>query len=105
MFWSITNGKYQIIDSNALNSYQNIVLTLSIVAPVASNTTQGVIMKEKPDAISHDLEFFVLFMESLFINLCDFLNEYNLSLLDVVVLVFVNWWIASFYCAVSGFFL
>jgi hypothetical protein len=48
-------------------------------------------MKEKPDAISHDLEFFVLFMESLFINLCDFLNEYNLSLLDVVVLVFVNW--------------
>jgi hypothetical protein len=54
MFWTITNGKYQIIDDNALNSYQNIVLTLSIVAPMANNTTQGVIMKEKPNAIFHD---------------------------------------------------
>jgi hypothetical protein len=87
MFGIITNGK---IDNNALNSYQNIVITLNIIALVANNTTQGVITKQKPNAISHELKFSILFMESLFINLCDFSNKNNLSLFDVVVLVFVN---------------
>jgi hypothetical protein len=51
---------------------------------------EGIVMKEEPNPISHDLKFFVLLVESLFIDLCDFSNEDGPSLLDVVVPLCVN---------------
>ncbi len=50
----------------------------------------GVLMKEKPITIFHDSKFFVLIVESWFINLCDFFDEDSPSPLDVVVHVFAN---------------
>jgi hypothetical protein len=90
MFWIIINGKYQIINDHALNNFQDIVLTLGTSALVANITVEGVMMKEDPIAASNNLKFFILIMESSFINLYDSFDEDDPSLLDVVVPIFVN---------------
>jgi hypothetical protein len=48
MFWTITNGRYWIIDEHAFNNSSDIVITLNIVALVANIAAKGVVMKEKP---------------------------------------------------------
>ncbi len=90
MFWTITNGRYQIVDENVLNNFQDIVVTLGIITLVANITMGGVLMKEKPIVIFHNSNFFVLIAESPFINICDSSNEDGPSPLDVVVHVFTN---------------
>ncbi len=47
-------------------------------------------MKEEPNLVSHDSKFPVLMAKSSFINLYDFFEEDNPSLLDVVVPLCVN---------------
>ncbi len=90
MFWTITNGWYRIIGEHALNNFQDTILTLGIATSMANIVTKGVMMKEEPVAISHDLKYFDPIVESSFINLCDFFDENDPSLLDVVVHVSVN---------------
>jgi hypothetical protein len=48
MFWIVLNDKYQIVNKHAFNNSQDIVLTLGIIALVASIATKGVVMKENP---------------------------------------------------------
>jgi len=72
------------------NNYQDIVLALSTIASMANIATEGVLMKEEHIKVSHDSKFFVPITKSSFIDLFDFSNEDDLSLLDVVVFVFVN---------------
>lgn len=92
MIWIVLNGRYQIVNKPALNNSQDIVLTSGIIALVANIATKGVVMKEEPNPISHDSKFFVLLVESSFINLCDFSKEEDPSLLDVVVPEYVKFW-------------
>ncbi len=89
MFWTVTNGKYQIISKNVLNNFQDIVVYIHSYF-MANIVTKNVLMKEKPIAASHDSKFFVPIVKSLFINLCDSFDEDNLSPPDVIVLVSVN---------------
>ncbi len=42
MFWTITNGRYWIIDEKVLNNYQDIVVTLGIVALMANIAMESV---------------------------------------------------------------
>jgi hypothetical protein len=51
---------------------------------------KGVVMKEEPNLVSHNSKFFVSMVESSFVDLCFFSNEDDPSLLDVVVLLYVN---------------
>jgi hypothetical protein len=51
--------------------------------------TEGDMMNEAPNVIFHDSKFFVLIVESSFINLCDYFNKDNPSLPDVVP-IFMN---------------
>jgi len=81
---------YQIVNKNVFNNSQDIVLTSGTTTSVAKIVVEGVLMKEKPIAVSHNLKFFVPIVESLFINLYDSSNEDSPSLLDVVVPIFVN---------------
>jgi hypothetical protein len=57
------------------------------VANIAAN---GVVMKEEPTTISHNLKFFILIVESSFIDLYDSFDEDGPSLFDVVVPISVN---------------
>jgi hypothetical protein len=50
---------------------------------------EGVMMKEEPNVVFHNSKFFVSIVESSFINLCDYFNKDNPSLLDVVP-IFMN---------------
>jgi hypothetical protein len=90
MFWTITNGRYQIIGEHAFDNFQDTIIASGTITSMANIVVKGVIMKEKPNAISHNSNFFVSILESSFINLCDFTNENDPSLLDVVVHVSVN---------------
>jgi hypothetical protein len=81
---------YQIVYENVFNNFQDIVSTSSTTALVANIVVKGVLTKEEPIAISHNLKFFVPIVESSFINLCDYSDEDSPSLLDVVVFIFVN---------------
>ncbi len=56
---------------------------------------QGVMMKEKPNAIPHKSKFYVLIAESSIIDLCDSFDEDKHSFLDVVVLIFMNLWVVK----------
>jgi hypothetical protein len=56
---------------------------------MANIATKGVVMKEEPNVVFHDSKFFVLIMESSFINLCDYFNKDDPSL-PVVVPIFMN---------------
>ncbi len=66
-----------------------IVLTSSTIASMANIATKGVLMKEEPIVVYHSSKFFVLIAKSLLINLCDYSDEHNPSLPNVVF-VFVN---------------
>ncbi len=59
MFWAVINGKYWIVNEYALNNSQDIVLTCGIAASVVNIITKGIMMKEKPNLVSHDLKFFL----------------------------------------------
>ncbi len=41
---------------------------------MANIVVRGILMKEKPTAVSHDSKFYVSIMKSSFINLCDFFD-------------------------------
>ncbi len=47
-------------------------------------------MKEEPNPVSHNLMFSISMAKSSFIDLCDFSDEDNPSLPDMVVLLWVN---------------
>ncbi len=64
MFWSITNAKYRIIGENVFNNSQNIVVTPKTIASMANIVVGGILMKEKPIAVSHNLKFNVSIMKS-----------------------------------------
>ncbi len=81
---------YQIVDKNVFNNSQDFFLTPITIASMANIVVEGVLMKEEPNAIFDNSKFFVPIVESSFINLCDFSNEDNPSLLDVVVPIFMN---------------
>jgi hypothetical protein len=51
---------------------------------------KGIMMKEEPNPVSHDLKVFVSMIESSFIDLCDSSNKDSPSLPNVVVLFCVN---------------
>jgi hypothetical protein len=48
---------------------------LGTIASVANIIVEGIVMKEKPNPISHDLKCFVSMAKSSFINLCDHFDE------------------------------
>jgi hypothetical protein len=56
------------------SNFQGIILTLGTTTLVANIVAKGVMMKEKPNAISHDSKFSIPIVESSFINLCDYSN-------------------------------
>jgi hypothetical protein len=91
MFWTITNGRYQIINKHAFNNYQDFFLTLGMATSMANIFVKGVVMKEEPNLVSHDSKFFVWMVESSFVDLCASFNEDDPSLLDVVVLLYMNY--------------
>jgi hypothetical protein len=74
MFGSINNGRYQIVSDNVLNNLQDNVVTSSTTTSMANIVVRGILMKEKPTAVSHDSKFYVSIMKSSFINLCDFFD-------------------------------
>ncbi len=90
MFWSVTNGKYQIVNENVFNNFQDTIVTLGMTTSMANITNGGVLMKEKPTMVFHDLKFFVPIAKSLFIDLCDSFDEDDPSHVDVVIPIFVN---------------
>jgi len=90
MFWIINKVMYQVVGENVLNNFQDIVLTSSITTLVANIIVQGVMMKEKPNAISPNLKVFVPIVKSSFINLCDSFDEDDLALPIVVVTISMN---------------
>jgi len=90
MFWIVTNGKYRIIDKKMFNNSQDTIVTPGIVALVANITAEGILRKEKPIAIFHDLKFFVSIIKSLFINLCDSFDKNGPSPPNVLILVSMN---------------
>lgn len=90
MFWTFTNGRYWIVGIKVFNNSQGNVVTLSIATSVANIATEGILMKEKPTMVFHDSKFFILIVESLFIDFCDSFNKDNPSFLHVLVPIFVN---------------
>jgi len=58
---------------------------------MANIFVKGVVMKEEPNLVSHDSKFFVWMVESSFVDLCASFNEDDPSLLDVVVLLYMNY--------------
>ncbi len=91
MFWTITNGRCHILGKNAFNSSHNIVLPPNTLTLMANIVIQGVILKEEPNAISHNSKKIVSIMESSLIDLFYSSNKDNLSVLYIVVLIFMNW--------------
>jgi hypothetical protein len=90
MFWIVTNGKYRIIDKKMFNNSQDTIVTPGTVALVTNIAAKGILMKEKPIAIFHDLKFFVSIVKSLFINLCDSFDKNGPSPPNVLILVSMN---------------
>jgi hypothetical protein len=64
MFWTITNGKYQIVGEHVLNNFLDTILTLGTIASMANIVAEGVVMKEKPNLVSHDSKFSIPMVES-----------------------------------------
>ncbi len=85
MFWTVTNGKYQMVDENVINNFQNIVVTLGTTALVANIVVGGIMMEEKPIVISHNLKFSIPIAESSFIDICDSFDKDSLSPPNVYV--------------------
>ncbi len=90
MLWTVTNGKYWIVNKKVHNNSQGNVVTLGITASVTNIAMEGILMKEGPTMVSHDSKFSILIVESLFINFYDYFNKDNPSFLDVLVTIFVN---------------
>lgn len=90
IFWTVTNGKYQIINEHALKNSQDIVLTLGTITSLANIAMEGIMMKEEPNPVSHDLKFSILVAKSSFIDLRDSFDEDGPSLPNVVVLLYMN---------------
>jgi hypothetical protein len=65
-------------------------VTLSIIALMANIVAEDVVMKEESNLVSHNSKFFILMVESSFINLCDSSDENGPFLLDLVVPLFMN---------------
>ncbi len=78
------------VGEHALNNSQDIVLTPNTIAFMVNIVAKGIMMKEEPNLVSHDSKFFVLMVESSFINIYDSFEEENPSLLDVVVPLYMN---------------
>jgi hypothetical protein len=57
---------------------------------MANIVAKGVMMKEKPNLVSHNLKFSISMVESLFIDLCDYFDEDKPSFPNVVVHVCMN---------------
>ncbi len=90
MFWTVTNGKYRIINENVFNNHQDNVVTLGTATSMANIVAKGIVMKEKPTMIFHDSKFFVPITESSFIDFCDSFDENGPSPPNVVVPIFMN---------------
>ncbi len=95
VFWIISKGMYQIVGENVLNNSQDIVLTSSTTTLVAKIFAQGVMIKEKPNAISPNSKVFIPIVKSSFINLCDFFYEDNLAIPIVIIHVSINLQVAE----------
>jgi hypothetical protein len=74
---------------HVLNNFQDTVQTTNTIVLVANIATKGVVMKKKPNLISHNLKFLVSMAKSSFLDLCDSSNKDNPSL-HVVVHVYMN---------------
>jgi hypothetical protein len=72
------------------NNFQDILITLGIVAWVANIVVEGLLMKEEPIMVSHYLKLLVSILKTLFIDICDSSNKDNLSPPNVIVLVSMN---------------
>jgi hypothetical protein len=57
-----------------------MILMFGTTTLVVNILAQGVLMKEKPTAVSHDLKFSIPIAESSFINLCNSYDEDDLFL-------------------------
>ncbi len=79
--------KWQVLDRqrSSFKKIQDIIVTLGTTTSVANILTEGVMMKEKSNLVSHNLKFFIPMAESTFINLCDSFEEDGPSLPNVVV--------------------
>jgi hypothetical protein len=91
MFWIVTNGRYRIVGKDVFNNSQDTIVTSGTTTSMANLVVGGILIKEKPIVVYHDLKFFVPIVESSFIDLCDCSNEDGPSPLDVVILIFVNY--------------
>jgi hypothetical protein len=60
IFWSVTPGRYRIVGDNVFNYPQDNVVTLGTITSVVNIVARGILMKEKPIAVSHDSKFYVL---------------------------------------------
>jgi hypothetical protein len=54
---------YKIIGENVFNNSQNIVLTSGIVTSMANIVVECILMKEKPNEVSHNFKF-ILWLHS-----------------------------------------
>jgi hypothetical protein len=90
IFGTVTNGKYQIIDKHVLKFFEDIVLRPGTTTSLVNIFVEGVMMKEKPNLVSHDLNFYILVVKSSFIDICDSFDENGPSLPDVVVHLCMN---------------
>jgi hypothetical protein len=90
MFWFVTNGRYQIVNENMLNNPQDNVVTSGTTTSVANILVRGILMKEKPIAVSHDSNFYVSIAKSSIIDLCDSFNKDGPSPPNVVIPISVN---------------
>jgi hypothetical protein len=62
---------------------------------MANIVAKGVVMKEKPNLVSHNLKFSVSMVELSFIDLCDYSNENEPSFPNVVVLICMIIWVVE----------
>jgi hypothetical protein len=72
------------------NNFQDIILTPCTIALVTNIVVEGVMMKEKPNAVSHDSKFFASITKSSFINLYDSFDKNEPTFPNVVVPDFVD---------------
>jgi hypothetical protein len=91
MFWIVTNGRFWILNDNAFNNSQDICLNIGTIASMANIFVQCIMMKEEPNENFHNLKFSIPIAKSLFIDLCDFFDENDPSLPNVLVPISVKW--------------
>ncbi len=89
MFWTINNDMYWIVGENVLKISQDTIIKSSTTTLVVNIVAQGVMMKEKPNAVSPNSKV------SLFIDLCDSSNEDDLAIHVVVIPISMNLQVAE----------